>query len=75
MIYFIGVVFFFFAVSGEKQPWADGTEAVHKEDVPYSKTGKTNNRPEEEKKPLLQQDDDAGGSDQGGRNQQPGSQQ
>ena len=65
VIYGIGVVFFFFAVSGDKQPWADGTEAVHKEDVPYSKEGKN----EEEKKPLMddnrQSDDQDGGEDGG----------
>ena len=53
VIYGIGVVFFFFAVSGEKQPWADGTDAVHKEDIPYNKTDKG----QEEEKPLLQGDE------------------
>ena len=48
IIYAIGVVFFFFAVSGDKQPWADGVTAEHKEDVPYSNDDKG-----EEKKPLL----------------------
>ena len=48
MIYGIGVVFFFFAVSGDKQPWADGVSADHKENIPYSNDGN-----QEEKKPLL----------------------
>ncbi|XP_065071186.1 vesicular glutamate transporter 1-like [Rhopilema esculentum] len=66
VIYGIGVVFFFFAVSGDKQPWADGTEAVHKEDIPYSKDGKN----EEEKKPLMDDDrqsDDRDGGEDGGQ--------
>eukprot|EP00112_Aurelia_sp_Birch-Aquarium-sp1_P009726 Seg2115.4 transcript_id=Seg2115.4/GoldUCD/mRNA.D3Y31 product="Vesicular glutamate transporter 1" protein_id=Seg2115.4/GoldUCD/D3Y31 len=54
IIYGVGVVFFFFAVSGDKQPWADGTKAVHKEDVPYNKPGTGQ---EEEKKPLMQGDE------------------
>ncbi len=74
VVYAIGVVFFFFAMSGEKQPWADGTDAVHKEDVPYSNTGKTSNRAAEEKKPLLEEE--AAGSNQepgaAGSNQQAG---
>ena len=47
-IYAVGVVFFFFSVSGEKQPWADGVTAEHKENVPYSNSGVP-----EEKEPLL----------------------
>ena len=45
------MLFFFFAVSGDKQPWADGVNADHTEDVPYSNSKKE----EEEKKPLLEE--------------------
>ena len=50
-MYGIGVVFFFFSVSGDKQPWADGPEAHKREEVPY------NNQGGEETKPLLEDKD------------------
>lgn len=62
-VYGVGVIFFFLTVSGDKQPWADGiTDALHKEDVPYSNTGQAGNRADEEKKPLLQEGGDDGGA-------------
>lgn len=73
IIYGVGVIFFFFAVSGDKQPWADGVTAEHKEDVPYSTDGEG-----EEKKPLLDEkaaeDENEPGSnnDQGGGETQNG---
>lgn len=68
-IYGIGVVFFFFSVSGEKQPWADGVDAEHKENVPYSNSGHP-----EEKEPLLNDkgaEEDKPASSEGQQEPQP----
>lgn len=69
VIYGIGVVFFFFSVSGEKQPWADGVDAEHKENVPYSNSGHP-----EEKEPLLNDkgaEEDKPASSEGQQEPQP----